>query len=484
MNTKETFKGFIFFWKGMQAAKREMWVSVQVLLILTLVLALILYFVEHAAQPENYSNIWDSMVWGVMSYLGNPGKFSPGEPVTLVGRYISIIISIIKILIFAIPAGLVANGFRAAMSEDKQNAKLAKFRKRMRKAFRKSADKTLREYLNTLPEKGGKRLSKLNFVPSRCSVAKLQVRQGMSFQDIIDTVNKFPEFRLKTLASAVSDEDEQTDTFVVEQAPINRPYGCCINRGSRVTIVSTSGFDEVGTSWFSYYLAKFGGFNYISKEIEVDSDELDSFYNMSDEPLMDKLPLSHYLSNPKKYQNEIDVLNHKQNNRDAFLSDLECLAKSSENPWIIVMTEHIKNSANTVDFHFSNNNKSGDNPTIIDGELYNTLFESMSLTMQDEFNFECVQTSRYPHLKNNLLYKLKKIESFPIFNGFVFRPSSHIMTKDARRLTIAFRIAQVISNVLTSESPTILDKELQDFEPGFGYAEQDVENQNIFIMDK
>ena len=46
---------------------------------------------------------------------------------------------------------------------------------------------------------------------------------------------------------------------VREMSPINRPYGCCINRNSRVTIVSTSGFDEVGTSWFTYYLAKFGG---------------------------------------------------------------------------------------------------------------------------------------------------------------------------------------------------------------------------------
>ena len=38
---------------------------------------------------------------------------------------------------------------------------------------------------------------------------------------------------------------------------------------------------EIGTGWFAYYLAKFGGFNFISKEIEVDPLEPDSYNAMS-----------------------------------------------------------------------------------------------------------------------------------------------------------------------------------------------------------
>ena len=55
-----------------------------------------------------------------------------------------------------------------------------------------------------------------------------------------------------------SDEDSTNDSFVVEHFPINRSYGCCINRGSNVTIVSPSGVTEIGVSWYAYYLAKLG----------------------------------------------------------------------------------------------------------------------------------------------------------------------------------------------------------------------------------
>ena len=59
MDWKEYFKGFVFFWAGIKAAKKEMWVSIQVLLAATVVLSVILYFVEYIAQPDVYSNIWD-----------------------------------------------------------------------------------------------------------------------------------------------------------------------------------------------------------------------------------------------------------------------------------------------------------------------------------------------------------------------------------------------------------------------------------------
>lgn len=477
MDYKKQFKGMQFFWKGLKSAKEDMWASVQVLFIATIVLGVLLCIVE-----PNF-HWYDGFLWSFMKYLGNPGKFSPDDPVTIVGRYIWIVISVIQILIFAVPAGLVANGFREAMAKDKREEKLNKFRKRMHKAFRRRANKTLREYLNTLPDKGGEKFKSLNFVPRRCTVAKMQVRQGMSLQDIIDTALKFPEFRLKTLASAMDEEDAVDDRFVVEMSPINRPYGCCINRNSRVTIVSTSGFDEVGTSWFTYYLAKFGGFNYISKEVEIDSDELDSFLNMSPEPLFDKNNRSFYEGDEKKFKKELEIIDQKQKNRDAFLNDLKMLAESNDSPWVIVVTEHIKNSSNNVDFHFGDKDKAGKRTIVIDTELYDKLFNVFSDVMRKELQLEAVKTARYPNLKNNLLYRLQDDKAFPQFNGFVLRPSSQLMTFDSRRLLIAFRMAQVIADVLAPGS-TLLDSEKSHFAAGFGYAEQDVENQDIYVLDR
>lgn len=481
MIKKEHFKGITFFCKGLKAAKSDMWASMQVLVLATVVLAIVLYFVEHVAQPDVYKYPWDPLLWGFMSYLGNPGDFSPGEPITIVGRFIAIIISVIKILIFAVPAGLVANGFRAAMEEDKREKKLNKFRKRMHKAFRRNANKTLREYLNSLPDKGGEKFKQLNFVPQNRSVALFQVRQAMNLQDIIDTVVKFPEFRLKTLAATKDEEEGAVDRFVVELAPINRPYGCCINRNSRVTIVSTSGFDEVGTSWFTYYVAKLGGFNYISKEVEIDSDELDSYFNMSPEPVYEKKNRSEYEVNKEANKMPIEIIDQKQKNRKAFLNDLQTLTTSVDSPWVIVMGEHTKNSSNTVDFHFCNNNKDGNASTIDDVETYERLYEAFTDVMQKEMQLYAVKTTRYYLHKNNLLYRLK--DNVPQLNGFVFRPSSHLISLDSRRLLVAFRMAQIIADVLVPCS-TILDKEKNDFAPGFGYAEQAVEEQEIYVMDK
>ena len=59
MQTQKAFKGFYFFYKGLQYANAQMWVSLQVLVVLTGVLAVVLYFVEHAAQIYNAGGeIW------------------------------------------------------------------------------------------------------------------------------------------------------------------------------------------------------------------------------------------------------------------------------------------------------------------------------------------------------------------------------------------------------------------------------------------
>ena len=69
MDYKKQFKGIQFFWKGLKAAKEDMWASVQVLFIATIVLGVLLCIVE----PNFYW--YDGFLWSFMKYLGNPGKF-------------------------------------------------------------------------------------------------------------------------------------------------------------------------------------------------------------------------------------------------------------------------------------------------------------------------------------------------------------------------------------------------------------------------
>lgn len=463
MDIKNHFKGIQFFWKGLKAAKTDMWASLQVLVIATLILGTILYFVEHSAQPEVYAKWYDPYLWGVMSYLGNPGKFSPGEPITLVGRWIAIVISIIKILIFAVPAGLVANGFRAAMAKEKRTQELNSIHKRLVKKFKRSNNKTLREYLNSLPDKGGDKLKVLNFVPQNRPLSTLQMQMGVSLQDLFDVAKVFPEFRIHNLATSKSSEENVSDRFVMEHFPVNRSYGCCINRNSNITIVSTSSYDENGIGWWTYYLALFGGFNYVSKDLEVDMDDTDSFFNMSSEPIYEDKKKSEYSKKDEGYR----VIEEKELRRKDFFKDIHCLTDNKENNWVFAICESIKNTSNTADLHIAINNKKGDNPTVSNSEAYTKMANEIS-TLVSELGMECVlNTPRYPLLKKNVLYRIKEKEGINC-NGVSLRPSSDIVSFDNRSLAISFRLAQAIDNVL-SDAKGILDYDLKELKVGFGY---------------
>ena len=130
-------KSFVFFGRAFKNAKKDFWISIQVLFWVSLALSVLFYFVEHAAQQEEYRNWWQAFVWTLTRYIGDPGHFSGNGPVTLVGRHIDSFIGIMKILIFAVPAGLVANGFRKAMEDDRKEKHLQECREKILKSFKR-----------------------------------------------------------------------------------------------------------------------------------------------------------------------------------------------------------------------------------------------------------------------------------------------------------------------------------------------------------
>ena len=465
------YSGIRLFKTAFRNTRRQIFVSGIFLVAITCVLTVILYLAESRVDP-NFS-FWDAFIWPYEKYLGDPGKVVDDPLMSPIGKFIGTLVGIMGVAIFAVPAGLIGSGLTDAMDEEKREDELNGFRRRMQKAFRRSANKGLREYLNALPDGGGEAMKALNIVPQRIKVAKMQTRQGMDMNDIIDTCNKFDEFRLKNLADAHSDEDDAEDRFVIEHFPLNRSYGCFVNRGSKVTIVSTGSFDEVGMGWFTYYLAKMGGFNYLSKELEVDTDELDSFYNLSEKPLYDKKPLSAY--DEKKDKEVVEILEKKQARRDDFFADLRCAISSpsgggqEETSWVIIITEHLKTKENQTDFHFAYSQKGGANASINDMETYQHLFEQFDAAMKTGFGLDSVISSpRYPLLKKNLGYAIRK--DIANTNVFVLRPSSELVNFNDRKLAIAYRMATVISQQLDG-GRGIQPDDVKDFkETGFGYG--------------
>lgn len=492
-NNSNHSNSFKLFWNAVKGSWPDIWVSLQVIVAITLVLAIIFYIAECTAQPEEYGSVkgfFQSIAWALLRYIGDPGKFAQVGPVTVVGRIVAMLIGILGILIFAIPAGVIGARFRNAIDSDKRNDKLNDFRKRMTKSFRRVANKSLRTYLDSLPDKGGKKFSKLNFVPLHRTISRMQVRQGMDIKDVMDVCAKFDEFRLKNLAQALPDDESSADRFVVEHFPINRKYGYFINRGSKVTIFSTSSATELGSGWFSYYLAKFGGFNYLSKDLNADPDELDSFFNMSDYPLCDKKTLDEWNKETEKEKktpeigdgfnvltskkDALKLLKKKQEARDEFFNDLRAVLVD-EDSWLIEFNGIDAIKENHFQIVFSDANKDQSKSGVINQEKYQELFNTLSQLVEKELELKSeMRPARYPLNKKNLAFFLRKeIDGNRVinneFNAFALRVSFKFINLDSRKLILAYLASRVISEKL-DDNRGMQDYDQKDFETtGFGY---------------
>jgi hypothetical protein len=111
-------RSFRMLQKAISSKAKEMFISLQFLVIITLILSFVLFFYEHTAQPDVYDNGFRSVIWAFAQYIGDPGGFANTPPVTFIGRIIACIIGILGIALFAVPAGLIGAGFSEAMEEE------------------------------------------------------------------------------------------------------------------------------------------------------------------------------------------------------------------------------------------------------------------------------------------------------------------------------------------------------------------------------
>lgn len=92
------------------ASRRGELAAAGTLMAMTLLIAAsLMYYVEAAAQPESFSSIPAAMWWAVTT-LTSVG-YGDIYPITITGRIVGSIISILGVAMFAIPAGIVGAGF-------------------------------------------------------------------------------------------------------------------------------------------------------------------------------------------------------------------------------------------------------------------------------------------------------------------------------------------------------------------------------------
>jgi voltage-gated potassium channel Kch len=83
--------------------------SIFIMLLLVVLTASLGYLFEHEAQPEKFENIPQSIYWAVIT-LASVG-YGDISPVTPMGRIMTIILALMGIGIFAIPAALLSSAF-------------------------------------------------------------------------------------------------------------------------------------------------------------------------------------------------------------------------------------------------------------------------------------------------------------------------------------------------------------------------------------
>lgn len=424
-------RSFRLLSKALSSKKHEMLVSLQFLAIVTLLLSFILYFAEHAVQPDVYNNGFVSVVWAFAQYIGDPGGFAETPPVTFIGRIIACIIGILGIALFAVPAGLVGAGFTDAMKEEEHGKEVKENIEKLHRAFERKLD----------------RPTGFQIVPQYLSICDIQARMGMKTDEIFDAVEASDNFRLINLATTQPVNEHPQDKLAIEHFLINRSYGYCINRNSKITIVSPSSLADAAIGHFSYYLAKIGGFNFISRELG-ELRPYRSYYTFSDRS------------------------NHEEN-LEEYMSDLEELT-SKEGSW--TLTPLAASGANEptypTQFHFSAGGRKGDERfegedlIVADMEKYKAFYEDLSQKLETDFGFKS-DHQRYHNCSTKNLFARKYKNGHGSRNNILLRIAWSVCLWDMRRIDVARLIAEVLNRHFENDVQKEYSPELKIKQSGY-----------------
>lgn len=416
-----------------KAKKRELIISMQFLLVVTLILSLILFFCEHEAQPEVYDNGFSSVLWAFGQYIGDPGGFAENPPITGFGKFIACIVGLLGIAIVAVPAGILGSGFTEAIEHERDDEKLRLNQEKLVSMFQRKLDRPTG-------------FQAINFYRS---FADIQSRTGMTENDIIETVEHTPGFRVINLASTIPVQNQPTDRLAVEHYLLNRPYGSCIDRGSKVTIVASASVVDAGGGTFAFYLALMGGFNFIGREIGNRA-----IYK----PLYIKKPDVEYTREEELYYRDLENL---MNRKDAWSFDIFPSSGAQELEY-------------DTQFHFGiGNNKGdesfeGDDLLVRDVEKYKKFFHAFSEVMKDKFGI-LSDNGKYHSTAIKTMWR-RVLDIPEDANAVVLRVAWSVLLWNDRRLLIAKTIADCINEYILDKKDVPLPTSLKNKDIGFrGY---------------
>jgi voltage-gated potassium channel len=433
---KTMYSGLRLFKTAFMNTRRQICVSGIFLVAITCVLTVFLYLAESRVDP-NFS-FWDAFIWPYEKYLGDPGKVVDDPLISPIGKLIATLVGIMGVAIFAVPAGLIGSGLTDAMDEEKREKELEEFRARMRKSFRRVLNKK----------------TQYRVVPRRVPVISLQAKKGMSEKDVIDTVSKFKEFRLRNLAASQVVSEHPQDRLVIELLPLDEQtvdgyiiehtdYGIKIDRDSNVTIITPSAATENSIGHVGYYLAQFGGFNYVSREFVTDVDEPVSYYKIEGERKEWEKPLQ------------------------KFVDDIKPLSEDSQH-WNIILVS--SDNVYETQFHFVHRAKeeTGLSHTTLDEDWFLELYAAFSEKMKAEYEYLSDMDQEYKPVGNKNIGVITGGGTKN--NAITLRISYSVTTWSSSSAPIIVDMAKVIKQYLEKPERNTFEDEPSWKDVGCGYG--------------
>ena len=113
--------------------KHEIAAAFMVIMLLILISSVLMYEVEHDAQPDKFSSLFTGMYWAVTTITGT--GYGDLVPITPLGRFIGSIIMLLAVAVVAIPGGIFSAGFVA----EYQNANVRKIERKLNKSNKNTA---------------------------------------------------------------------------------------------------------------------------------------------------------------------------------------------------------------------------------------------------------------------------------------------------------------------------------------------------------
>lgn len=222
--------------------KEELLITLFGAVITLIICAYVVYFVERNAQPQILKSVTPSLKWvfGVLTNTETDGF----QPVTAMGRILQMIMTVIGVIIIGLPLGIITGGFISEIEDAKKGVQLRKNAELLIGAFSREGKIPVRSLVEQLNLRHNARRIDLDLISAR-----LQYSQN----EIFETVRSSPVLRVRACRS--SQDVLLEDNLILEYFPANTIYGVKKITGSRIHVVATQNYSDLGIGHFSRLVA-------------------------------------------------------------------------------------------------------------------------------------------------------------------------------------------------------------------------------------